>query len=35
MGHIYTYDEIKQEFEDRGYTLLTNRKLKCNEKYDK
>lgn len=34
MGHIYTYDEIKREFEDRGYILLTNHKLKCNEKYE-
>ena len=34
MGHIYTYDEIKQEFEDKGYILLTDHKLKCNEKYE-
>lgn len=34
MGHIYTYDEIKKEFEDRGYLLLTNEKLKSNEKYE-
>lgn len=34
MGHIYTYDEIRQEFEDRGYILLTNHKLKGNEKYE-
>ena len=34
MGHIYTYDEIKQEFTNRGYILLTDHKLKCNEKYE-
>ena len=34
MAHIYTYDEIKKEFEDRGYILLTDHKLKCNEKYE-
>lgn len=34
MAHIYTYDEIKKEFEDRDYILLTNHKLKCNEKYE-
>lgn len=34
MGHIYTYEEIKQEFEDRDYILLTNHKLKCDEKYE-
>lgn len=34
MGHIYTYDEIKTEFEARGYILLTNHKLKCDEKYE-
>lgn len=32
--HVYTYDEIKQEFEERGYTLITNHKLKCDEKYE-
>ena len=34
MGHIYTYEEIKQEFEEKEYILLTNRKLKCDEKYE-
>lgn len=34
MGHIYTYDEIKKEFENRGYILKTECKLKCNEKYE-
>lgn len=34
MAHIYTYEEIKQEFDDRGYILLTDHKLKCNEKYE-
>lgn len=34
MAHIYTYDEIKKEFEDRGYILLTDHKLKCSEKYE-
>lgn len=34
MVHKYTYDEIKQEFKDRDYTLLTDRKLKCDEKYE-
>lgn len=34
MAHIYTYDEIKKEFEDRDYILLTDHKLKCNEKYE-
>ncbi len=34
MGHIYTYDEIKQEFNKRGYILLTDHKLKCDEKYE-
>ena len=34
MGHVYTYDEIKQEFESRNYILLTDHKLKCDEKYE-
>ena len=34
MSHIYTYDEIKEEFESRGYILITDHKLKCNEKYE-
>lgn len=34
MGHVYTYEEIKQEFEEKEYILLTNRKLKCDEKYE-
>lgn len=34
MGKIYTYDEIKQEFEDRGYILITDHKVKSNEKYE-
>ena len=34
MGHIYTYDEIQQEFTSRGYNLITDHKLKCNEKYE-
>lgn len=34
MAHIYTYEEIKHEFEDKEYILLTDHKLKCNEKYE-
>lgn len=34
MAHIYTYDEIKQEFENRNYLLLTNHKVKSEEKYE-
>lgn len=34
MGHVYTYDEIKQEFNDKGYILITDHKLKCDEKYE-
>lgn len=34
MAHIFTYEEIKQEFEDRGYILLTTHKLKTTEKYE-
>lgn len=34
MAHIFTYEEIKQEFEDRGYILLTDHKLKTGEKYE-
>lgn len=31
---LYTYDDIKQEFIDRGYELITDHKLKSNEKYE-
>ena len=34
MAHVYTYDEIKKEFEDRGYILITDCKLKSTEKYE-
>lgn len=34
MAHIYTYEEIKQEFNDRGYVLLTDHKLKSKDKYE-
>lgn len=34
MGHIYTYDEIKKEFDERGYILITDHKLKSGEKYE-
>jgi hypothetical protein len=34
MGKKYTYDEIKQEFNDRGYILITDHKVKSNEKYE-
>ena len=32
--HVYTFDEIKREFECRGYTLITDHKLKYREKYE-
>lgn len=32
--HVYTFDEIKSEFEYRGCTLITDHKLKCDEKYE-
>lgn len=34
MSKRYTYDEIKQEFEIRNYILLTDHKVKSNEKYE-
>lgn len=34
MAHIFTYEEIKKEFEDKGYILITDHKLKSNEKYE-
>ena len=34
MGKIYTYDEIRQEFEERGYILITDHKVKSDEKYE-
>lgn len=34
MGYIYTYDEIKQEFENKGYILITDHKVKSDEKYE-
>ena len=34
MAHIFTYEEIKQEFDDRGYILLTDHKLKSKDKYE-
>ena len=34
MAHIFTYEEIKKEFENRGYVLITDHKLKGNEKYE-
>lgn len=34
MANIYTYEEIKQEFDDRGYILLTDHKLKSKDKYE-
>lgn len=34
MERKYTYDEIKQEFENRGYVLITDHKVKSNEKYE-
>ena len=34
MANIYTYEEIKQEFDNRGYILLTDHKLKSKDKYE-
>lgn len=34
MKHKYTYEEIKQEFENRDYILITDHKVKSNEKYE-
>lgn len=34
MSKIYTYDEIKFEFINRGYELITDHKVKSNEKYE-
>lgn len=34
MAHIYTYEEIKREFEDKNYILITDHKLKSSEKYE-
>lgn len=34
MVHTFTYDEIKDEFDSRGYILLTDHKLKSKEKYE-
>lgn len=34
MAHIFTYEEIKQEFESRNYLLITDHKLKTGDKYE-
>ena len=34
MSNKYTYDKIKEEFECRGYILITGHKVKSNEKYE-
>lgn len=34
MGSKYSYDEIKQEFEIRGYKLVTDHIVKSTEKYE-
>lgn len=34
MAHNFTYEEIKNEFENREYILLTDHKLKSKEKYE-
>lgn len=34
MAHRYTFEEIKEEFESKGYTLITDHKVKSNEKYE-
>lgn len=34
MGYIYSYDEIKQEFDERGYILVTDHKVKSDKKYE-
>lgn len=34
MRHMFTYDEIQQEFNDRNYILVTDHKIKSTEKYE-
>lgn len=34
MRYIYTYEEIKKEFKDRNYILITDHKVKHKEKYE-
>ena len=34
MGYKYTYDDVKNEFENRNYILITDHKVKSNEKYE-
>lgn len=34
MAHIFTYEEIKQAFENRGYVLITDHKLQSKGKYE-
>lgn len=34
MAHKYTFEEIKQEFDDRDCILVTDHKVKSNEKYE-